>query len=112
MLKGDLARDALPRVRRPGVWKPPLAELRPAPNSAKLRSVWDGFMPRRGYGAQLRVSTLGTIQPKRVALNGRKITWAKEKHLATWDTLPVPGSPTLRHRPRWRKQSPDNLRPR
>src|SRR5271165_7146722 len=81
--------------------------ITPRPNGAKLRSVWDGFMPRsrRGYGAQPRVSTLGTIQPKRLALNGRKITWAKEKHLATWDTLPVPGSPTLRHRPRWGKQS-------
>ena len=31
---------------------------------------------RRGYGAQPGVSTPGTIQPKRVALHGRKLTWA------------------------------------
>ena len=42
----------------------------------------DGFMPRRGYGAQPRVSTLGSIQPKRVALNWRKITWANLTHIA------------------------------
>ena len=48
----------------------------------QLMSAWDGFMPRRGYGAQPGVSTLGTIQPKRVALNGRKITWANLAHIA------------------------------
>jgi hypothetical protein len=32
--------------------------------------------------SQPRVSTLGPIQPKRVALNGRKITWADLTHIA------------------------------
>ena len=29
------------------------------PNGAKIRAVWEGFMPRRGYGAQPGVLTPG-----------------------------------------------------
>jgi hypothetical protein len=36
--------------------------LSPGLNGAKIRHVWDSFLPRRGYGIQPRVSTLGTIQ--------------------------------------------------
>jgi hypothetical protein len=51
-------------------------------DGAKLMSAWDGFMPRRGYGLSPGFQPLGTIQPKRVALNGRKITWTNLTHIA------------------------------
>src|SRR5271166_2329325 len=35
------------------------------------------FYAPKGLWGSAQVSTLGTIQPKWVALNGRKLTWAK-----------------------------------
>jgi hypothetical protein len=46
-----LVRAALPRVRRPGAGNL-LWLITSPPDGAKLRSVRDGSMPRRGYGAQ------------------------------------------------------------